>query len=281
MYQFRTDALSVALIAGGAAFSGGATLLMASSGTEAAEASECSHLVSHTQIEQRVVVSVGGDANAFVVTPGMTGRAEECAPVAHLADMSIERVQAQVQEAMARAEQVQERARERALRANDRTHRVAERIARAQERQQRARERVGFDQDFDFDFDFNFDDLEFDVEFDGETLVIDLEGMEDFTIDMRGLESEMEELGRELEREFGELEKELEFEMGDLERELEGLGRELEAQFGDLERDFGDAGWEELSSEERDQIERRVEEAMRTLQDRLSRIGDRSPGGSF
>ena len=229
MYQFRTDVLSVALIAGGAAFAVGATLLLASSGTQTAEANECSQVMSHAQIDQRVVVSVGGDANAFVVTPGMTGKAEECAPVLHLADMTGERVRAQVQEAVARAEKAQVR----------------------------ARERVNFGR-----------------EFDGETLVINLDGMEDLTIDMRGLEAEMEELGRELEREFGELERELELEMRD-------LGRELEAEFGDLERDVGDAEWEELSSEERDQIERRVEEAMRSLTDRLSRIGDRPSGGSF
>ena len=110
--------------------------------------------------------------------------------------------------------------------------------------------------------------MEFDIEFDGETLVVDLEGMDDFVLDMQGLESEMEELGRELE-----------VEMGDLARELEDLGREIEAEFGDLQRDFGDADWDELSSEEREEIERRVEDAMRGLEERLSRLGDRRFGG--
>lgn len=114
-------------------------------------------------------------------------------------------------------------------------------------------------------------------DFDSETLVIDLEGMEDFRIDLRGIEPQMEKLGRQLEWEFDELE----VEMGGLECDLEGLGRELEAEFGDLERDFGDAEWEQLSSEEPVLIERRVEEAMRTLKDRLSRIGDRPSECSF
>ena len=126
MYQFRTDALSIAMIVGGAALAGGATLLLANSGTRAAEAAECSHVVSHAQVDQRVVVSVGADENAFVVTPGMTVKTEECASVVHLTDVKVERVEAQVHEALERAGEAQERARERAVRAEERAHRAAE-----------------------------------------------------------------------------------------------------------------------------------------------------------
>ena len=62
---------------------------------------------------------------------------------------------------------------------------------------------------------------------------------------------------------------------------MDDVARELEAELGDLERDFEGADWDELSSEEREEIERRVEDAMRRLEERLSRIGTRRSGGRF
>lgn len=294
MGQFRTDAFSVAMILGGAALAGGATILLASTGPESAESVECSHLVSHAQVARHLVVAAGAAESSVVISPRVTRDAGDCSSVVHLTDARAEQVKVQVREALERAQEARQRASENAVRAQERAVRADERVQRAVERAKRRAEEMrahelqeamtlaesrasegaqvrvhGLD-----GFDFDFDQMQFDIEFDGETLVVDVEGMEDFVIDMREFEAEMEELGRELELEIEELGQELELEMDD-------LARELEAELGDLERDFEGADWDELSSEEREEIERRVEDAMRRLEERLSRIGTRRSGGRF
>ena len=287
MVQFRTDAFSVAMILGGAALAGGATILLASTGPESAESVECSHLVSHAQVARHLVVAAGAAESSVVISPRVTRDAGDCSSVVHLTDARAEQVKVQVREALERAQEARQRAPENPVRAQERVQRAVERAKRRAEEmrahelqeamtlaESRASEgaqvRVhGLD-----GFDFDFDQMQFDIEFDGETLVVDVEGMEDFVIDMREFEAEMEELGRELELEIEELGQELELEMDD-------LARELEAELGDLERDFEGADWDELSSEEREEIERRVEDAMRRLEERLSRIGTRRSGGRF
>ncbi len=70
MHQFRTDALSIAMIVGGATLAAGATLLLASAGEEAETATRCSHEATAQKVfeeQQRVVVALNGGERSVVV----------------------------------------------------------------------------------------------------------------------------------------------------------------------------------------------------------------------
>ena len=122
MYQFRTDALSVAMIVGGAAFAGGATLLLANAGGEAEQASRCAHVVTAERLnqEQKVVVALNRGEGAVVVAPTVELRANECSSSVRVADVQVHRIEAErhIQEELERAERLRVEIAQRA----ERTH---------------------------------------------------------------------------------------------------------------------------------------------------------------
>lgn len=233
MNQFGTDVMAMAVIVGGFAVGGASTLLF--SDTPERAVYECTTTV---RSQPRVVVAMGSGSNSFVVAPTVrVHTSDDCAMAAELGEAQQERV-----------ERVAEMARARADRAVGRVERARERGERAQERAARVRDRHSeraqemhfeFDEgDFDFDFDFNFD-------FDG--MEIDLEGLE---LQLEGLEGLQGLRGLEGLRGL---------------QGLEGLAalKALEGMEWRLTGLEGDVGVE---------VERRIEEEMRRVEERLSQL---------
>ena len=268
MRQFGTDVMAVACIVGGGLVAGGITLALARDADRASlerPSMEC--LTTAGQHDPNVMVSVGGEG-VVVVRPDVRVRAvKECIEqqAVETASSVREDVEREVEEArreIERARREADRVRERVDQVRERVDRVrgrdVARVRRVQQEQiERARERlqdarfeirtrdgerheIHFDglEDFDFDFDHDFD-FDFDFDFDEMEFEFEFEGLE-------GLD------GTELHLEGLE----------------EALQLELQALEG-LEIEF-----EELDEERRAEIERRIEEAMEELRDRLERVGN-------
>ena len=321
MYQFRTDALSVAMIVGGAVVAGGATILLAGTSDRGDVSLRCESAAEaprHRGEQRHAVVALGHGSNVVTFAPRAEA-IEGCESTVRVTDVTVRRPEVVVVGQLARGEAARDRARaerdrERAQRDRERAERDLERAEREVERSLQRRQSEGAraelrarevvervqrrsdrdrvrdmeraeralaraqariegtqedgryrfrgdidfehdpDFDFDFDFDVDFDDMDFDfdfddmnvaVEFDGENMMLDIEGMEQLHFNMRELEEQLEGLGLRIE---GELADEL----------------------GQLDRDIGP------------EVERRIEDAMRELEERLSRMDvDRRRGGGY
>ncbi len=183
---------------------------------------------------QRIRVTVGHGDDAVIVAPDVQVRASgDCVEAVRVVDVSVEKVDRRVAQARTRAEQ----ARERAVRAQERELRGQERDVRAQERDVRAQERSERVERVrvrseDFDFEHDFD-FEFDFDHDF-----------DFDFDFDDLEFDFQGNGFQI--------------------NLEGL-EQLGVQLEGLEV-------EGMDEELRVEIEVRLADEMKRLEERLSRM---------